>query len=187
MNKPDTIKEIMALGDNRSKSKLSEEKIEDLRVLLVDLQKKAQEAKAKTEEFITFCGMPFDPSHNSDCFLECKEETTEQYSRCLEHFKTAPTSAPKPKRTAKRGKNSWGHLVGSQAELIDRTLTDATGPLTIDQIAEAANARVPRTKNHIQHLQSAWSVDVRKTFKGLIFLASKFEDLAKDETVTPFK
>jgi hypothetical protein len=144
-----------------------------------------EEVKPEPETpFVTFCGCSFDPALGSDCYLECREATPEQYTRCVDHFKVVITEKPKRSpaaRGGKKGKNVWGHLNGSQAELIDQCLLTAVAPISLMDIAAFANAAIGRTRHHIRHLQNDWKVKVH-TADGKLFLGEKFPDLVTETT-----
>jgi len=206
MTKKEIIAALMAANSELDEKELKKMKVDELAAMLpqgddkvpedvkdVEPETEAPVEEKKVEEFITFCGSPFDPAQSSDCFLECQNATPEQYERCVEHFKANPpvkaatkAKADKAKATNKRGKNRWGHLVNSQAELIDRALIEAPGPVTLDKIAEFAEAKKPRTRHHLMHLRNDWKVALYITPEKGIFLGERFPDMVNNEGVVEF-
>lgn len=198
MTKKEIIDKLAAEGKG-SKTELRKKSVEELKAMIEvepvsedkagDTPSPQKEETPKEEVFHTFCGSPFDPSHNSDCHVECQQATPEHYNRCVEHFKAKAVAPKKAKSTrkGKRGSNRWGHLIDSQAEMIDRALLTAEGPMKLEAIAEFASARKPRTRHHLMHLINEWKVDLRIDGEKGIFLAEKFEDLCDAEGVTEFK
>ena len=59
--------------------------------------------------------------------------------------------------------------------MIDRALINADGPVTLNEIAKAANARPPRTRHHILHLINDLDVLIKQNAEG-IFLEEKFPE-----------
>lgn len=205
MKKSEMIEKLMELDKSLVEKDLNKLKIAGLEDMLkkrqensaaVSEDKAGEDVQPKEEEveppFVTFCGMPFDPAQSSDCFQECRNATPEQYTRCVEHFKAqaqkqGATKKAGKMKTNRSGKNRWGHLVNSQAELIDRALMEAPGPITLEKIAEFAAARKPRTRHHLLHLISAWQVKLYINAEKQIFLGEKFPDLVGTEGVVEFK
>ncbi len=145
-----------------------------------DIVKEEKKEEEGVKIFESMCGFAFEPSQKGDCYEECRLDNPEAYEACKKHFSEKPAAVKKTVRvsTSGRGKNKWGHLINSQAELIDRTLIDAEGPITIAEIAKAVEAKAPRTRHHVLHLIKDWKVDIRQNATG-IFIAEKFPKLAK--------
>lgn len=143
-----------------------------------DVTKVEEKKEEKVEIFASMCGFEFDPSQSSDCYGECRLDNPESYSACLKNYEVKPVVTKKKTKVSSggRGKNIYGHLIGSQADLIDRALLDADGPLTINDIAKKADAKAPRTRHHVLHLIKDWHVDIRQNATG-IFIAEKFPKL----------
>ena len=173
------------IEEKKEEKVMEEEKKEVIEYKKEEVIEEKVEEKKEEVKFETFCGSPFDPAQGSDCFMECRVSLAEQYNRCLEHFKKTVTESGSVKKarkasgtgSKKKGSNHWNHLIGSQAELIDRALEEAEGPITLEKIAEFAGAKVPRTRHHIKHLQNDFKVEIRITKERGLFIADRFLDL----------
>lgn len=205
MTKDKMIEAIMAANKGYKKAGLKSMKVSEVKAIYdvlpnllegdnsADDKGTDEQAAENTPEpeapFQSYCGFDFDPAHGSDCHTECKEATPEQYERCLKHYKeTAQPKSSKASKTGtpRKGKNRWGHLNNSQAELIDRCLLQEE-PTNIAGIAEFAGARKPRTRHHLLHLKKDWNVALSITEGGQIILDERFPDIAALENTVEFK
>jgi hypothetical protein len=202
MTKDKMIEAIMAADKGYKKTGLKSMKVGEVKAIyenLPNLENSADDKGADTQAadntpepeapFQSFCGFDFDPAHGSDCHTECQNATPEQYQRCVDHYQA--TAKPKSGRasatgTPKKGKNKWGHLNNSQAELIDRCLLEEE-PTNIAGIAEFAKARKPRTRHHLLHLKKDWNVKLSITEGGQVILDERFPDIAALENTVEFK
>ena len=205
--KADEIRSELVLTHGKVKDEVEELNYNELRTLLKEIKATAKEAEeadetvnadATTQEpekveetapFVAFCGESFDCKANSECFTICKADNPEEFAKCEAHFKATAVPAEKAKSgKPKRGKNVYGHLIGSQAGLIDDALTLAEGPVTIEEIAEFAGAKKPRTRHHIKHLQNDWKVIVKITPEKKLFLGTltRFKELSVTEGIVDF-
>lgn len=127
--------------------------------------------ETKPAVFISFCTFPFDPAKKSDCYQMCKDDEPEEFARCLKHFEESDIKpkAPTKAKSGGKGKSFWGHVKGSQAGLIDDCLVEATKPVTIQEIAEFAGSKLPRTLHHIKHLATNKGVTISLTSDKCIF------------------
>lgn len=132
----------------------------------------------KEAEFFSFCGFPFDPDENSECYTMCKEDSPEEFNKCLENFKKKPV-APKKKKKKKssgEGTNRFGRRIGSQAALIEKAL-DEEEPMTVKELAEYAGCEVNRVRRHFRRLiHTEQKAKVLIDSDGKVFFLSRFPD-----------
>ena len=122
--------------------------------------------------FASFCGFTFDPAKNSDCFQVCKKDEPEEFQKCLKNFEGLEIKPKtKTKKCGGRGKTIWGHLNGSQAGLIDDSLSTATKPILLETICLFSKGKKPRVLHHLKHLEKDLNIPVSLTEDGKIFWA----------------
>lgn len=132
----------------------------------------------KEAKFFSFCGFPFDPDKNSECYTMCKEDSPEEFNKCLENFKKKPV-APKKKKKKKssgEGMNRFGRRIGSQAALIEKAL-DEEEPMTVKELAEYAGCEANRVRRHFRRLiHTEQKAKVLIDPDGKVFFLSRFPD-----------
>lgn len=138
-------------------------------------------------EFTPFCGVHdvFDPSETSECVTLCKEDNPDAFEACRKHEESKPAPAKKKKAaTGGRGKTVWGHVVGTQAGLIDVCLHEAVAPKTLEEIADFSGGRVPRVLHHLKHLVTDVKIGVVFTDsdKKIFWSEAGFASEIKEET-----
>jgi hypothetical protein len=138
-------------------------------------------------EFTPFCDVHdvFDPSETSECVTLCKEDNPDAFEACRKHEESKPAPAKKKKAaTGGRGKTVWGHVVGTQAGLIDVCLHEAVAPKTLEEIADFSGGRVPRVLHHLKHLVTDVKIGVVFTDsdKKIFWSEAGFASEIKEET-----
>jgi len=152
-----------------------------------------KETEEKTaEDFIPFCTIPdvFDPSPNSECVTLCLKDNPEEFEKCQKHFDSKPKKAAKKRATTSgsRGvKSKWGHVLNSQAGKIDTAISEAKEPLSLEEIAEFAEARLPRTLAHIKYLSTNHDVRINFTKDRLIYWEELFASEPDDSDISLYK
>lgn len=196
MTKKELIKELGNFT-NKKKKELEKMKKAELETLLNELDADRGDSKDSAEkegtekevepkeeewkeaEFFSFCGFPFDPDENSECYTMCRIDSPEEYQKCLENFKKSPAPTPKKKKGAPKGgqgTNRFGRRIGSQAALIEKAL-DEEEPMTVKELAEYAGCETNRVRRHFRRLiHTEQKAKVLIDPDSKVFFLSRFPD-----------
>ncbi len=128
---------------------------------------------------ISMCGMEFDHKTKSECNTLCKNDSPDEYNKCLKHFEKSTVTPVKStrKKSTGEGTNKWGRRIGTQAALIEDCL-DNFDPMTVKEMANHAGCSVSRVRRHFLRLiHKEKKTQILIGIDGKVFLPQRFEKL----------